>query len=98
MAEHSEPIMELFEDGVGLRGPPKATLARRAKSYSNFYDVATEYLSKDAKVQKPRDKLEPVIKSKSFLDNFEDFEDDLLDESHEEYQYVLRLNELSDGY
>jgi hypothetical protein len=80
--------MELFEEVSGLRDPPKATLARRAKSYSDFYDVAVEYLSKDAASDKPRDIFELSMKSNSvLLDNsFEDFEDDLLDESHEEFQ------------
>jgi hypothetical protein len=82
--------MELFEESSGLRGPPKATLARRAKSYSDFYGVAVEYLSKEAKPDKPRDVFELSMKSSSVLleKSFEDFEDDLLDESHEEFQQV----------
>ena len=86
----SDPIMELFEEASGLKGPPQATLARRAKSYSDFYEVAMEYLKKEANQAKPKDVLETFgIKAGKvpFTLDFEELEDDLLDASQEEYQY-----------
>ncbi|KAE9369624.1 Sec34-domain-containing protein [Stipitochalara longipes BDJ] len=85
----SDPIMELFEETSGLKSPPQATLARRAKSYSDFYEVAIDYLKKETKHSKPKDILE-IFDSKTdkvpFGLKFEDLEDDLLDASQEEYQ------------
>ena len=82
-----------------MKGPPKATLARRAKSYSDFYEVAIGFLNKEAKSEKSRDDFEPLEKS---LDNtlsettFERLEDDLLDASQEEYQYVTSTGLMRD--
>lgn len=91
MTAPSVPLLGLFEDVSGLKSPPKATLARRAKSYSDFYDAATGYLSKDAKQGQSLDVLE-VLENKPSEDfsqsQYEKFEDDLLDASQAEYQYV----------
>jgi hypothetical protein len=84
--------MELFEETSGLKGPPEATLARRAKSYSDFYEVAKEYLNKEAKIQKTKDAFEipqERLDNYSFNSRYEELEDDLLDASHQVYQYVL---------
>ena len=81
-------IGELYEETT-LKGPPEATIARRAKSYSDFYEVATGFLSKQARDEKSRDALDiaPVKQERSFSDfQYEDFEDDLLISSHEEFQ------------
>jgi len=91
VSELSDPILEHFEENSVLIGPPEATLARRAKSYSDFYDVAVSYLGKEPKVEKPRDVLENLeIRSgaSTVQDQYEEYEDDLLDASQEEYQYV----------
>jgi hypothetical protein len=91
VSEPSDPILELFEEDSVLKGPPEATLARRAKSYSDFYDVAVSYLGKEPKVEKPRDVFENLeIKAgASTVENrYEECEDELLDASQEEYQYV----------
>lgn len=86
--------MELFEGNPGLKGPPEATLARRAKSYSDFYAVAMEYLKKDAMRSKSNDVLETIEFKRekvSFGLQFEELEDNLVDASHEEYRYDLHL-------
>ncbi|CAL3971672.1 unnamed protein product [Diplocarpon coronariae] len=94
-----DSTLELYVDDADLRSPPKATLAKRAKSYSDFYDVATNYLSKQTGTEKLIDKLEifeTVTNAKSMGSDFEDFEDQLLDESLEEYRLYrdqLRLSE-----
>lgn len=87
----SDPITELFEETSGLKGPPEATLARRAKSYSDFYEVAMNCLNKEAKIEKPKDVLETLEHRREGISlglQFEALEDDLLDASQEEYQYV----------
>jgi hypothetical protein len=91
VSELSDPILELFEENSVLKGPPEATLARRAKSYSDFYDVAVSYLGRAPQVEKPRDVFEnsEVRTGTSIVENqYEECEDDLLDASQEEYQYV----------
>jgi hypothetical protein len=90
MLETSGPIMELLEDTSGLKDPPKATLVKRAKSYSNFYEDATSYLSNTAEKKQGLDIFDFSRKNETFApfeSNFENFEEDLLDASQEEYQY-----------
>jgi hypothetical protein len=75
-----------------LKGPPKATLARRAKSYSDFYDAAVTFLSKETVAEKSRDVLAASEFSpgdKILETGFEDLEEELLDESQEQYRLVL---------
>ncbi|CZR57537.1 related to conserved oligomeric Golgi complex component 3 [Phialocephala subalpina] len=83
------PMMGIYEDATGIKNPPQATLSRRAKSYSDFYDVAMSFLSKDAQTKAPPDVLE-VSEEKLDAVNltawYEDVDDELLDESQEEYQ------------
>jgi hypothetical protein len=84
--------MELFEETSGLRGPPEATLARRAKSYSDFYEVVMDYLKKETMKSKSKDVLETFgsgEKSVPFGLQFEELEDELLDASQEEFQYGI---------
>jgi conserved oligomeric Golgi complex subunit 3 len=86
--------MELFEETSGMRGPPEATLARRAKSYSDFYEVAMNCLNKGAKMEKPKDVFETLEDRREVVPlglQFETLEDDLLDASQEEYQYVTQF-------
>lgn len=69
-------------------------MARRAKSYSDFYEVAMEYLQKDAMRSKSNDVLDTIeFKNEkiSYGLQFEELEDNLLDASHEEYQYAIPL-------
>ncbi|KAK3954101.1 Sec34-like family-domain-containing protein [Pseudoneurospora amorphoporcata] len=40
-----EPLPALFEDQEDVNAPPEATVLRRAKSYSDFYDIATAHLA-----------------------------------------------------
>jgi conserved oligomeric Golgi complex subunit 3 len=81
--------MEIFEEESGIKGPPKATLVRRAKSYSDFYEAAIGYFGKKAGKEKPKDALEVFENGKSEISlegRYEEYENDLLDASHEEYQ------------
>ena len=81
--------MQMFEEESVIKGPPKATLARRAKSYSDFYEAATGYFGKEAGKEKPKDCLENFENGQSeilFGGRYEECENDLLDASHEEYR------------
>jgi len=85
--------LELYEDSSALKGPPKATLAKRAKSYSNFYDAAVQYLGRGIEELDPFDALETAESNEFngyFKDAFEGYEDQLLDASHQEYQYAFQ--------
>jgi len=80
--------METFEGDSGLKGPPQATLTRRAKSYSHFYEAAVGYLGRDAE-EKPRDILDVVGSGEqnfSFDIRYGQYENDILDASQDEYQ------------
>lgn len=78
--------MDIYEGSPDLKGPPQATLARRAKSYSDFYDVAMSFLNK-SNTDEPRD----VFRQENSIVRvgYEDVEDEMLDGSQEEYKYVL---------
>jgi hypothetical protein len=84
--------LELFEEAPGLKGPPKASVARRAKSYSDFYDAAIGYLGGETGQEKPFDIFEVLENagSNDLLETgYEKYEDDLIDASQAEYQYVF---------
>lgn len=84
-----EPVLELFEDPSALKGPPKATLAKRAKSYSDFYEAAVSYLTKDLEKRPQIDVFEIPGSNEiapCFEGAFEAFEGGLLDASQQEYQ------------
>jgi hypothetical protein len=74
-------------------GPPKATLARRAKSYSDFYEVVRAQLKKDAKQDKSflYEGKEAKTETQCAL-FYNDVEDELLDSSQEEFQYEMQVS------
>jgi hypothetical protein len=87
----------LFEESTLIKSPPKATVARRAKSYSDFYRVARAQLLKDSRNMKVKDKeaaTREVYKRKGFQfeDIYDTHEDELLDASQEEFRYNSKSN------
>jgi len=48
----TDPLPALFEDGDDPNSPPEAPLTRRAKSYSDFYDIVKTELSKGSRKKK----------------------------------------------
>ena len=93
----SESILEILENGLDKRGPPKATLAKRAKSYSDFYEVCNSYFGKSPPTDVPIDVLEPskALESGISLEsNYDQYENDFLDASQEDYQYVKEASYL----
>jgi hypothetical protein len=86
-------MVDIYEVSTGVKGPPQATLAQRAKSYSDFYDVAMSFLSEDSKTDKPRDVF--FQKTSSMVTraiSYEDVEAEILDGSQEEYQCVFQCS------
>ncbi|KAL8852770.1 MAG: hypothetical protein Q9221_002400 [Calogaya cf. arnoldii] len=70
-----------------LAAPPKATLSRRAQSYSDFHDAAKAILRRDDSLEKgkAKDSYQDIKDDLEFEDWYHDLENDLLDASHEEY-------------
>ncbi|KAG9230428.1 Sec34-like family-domain-containing protein [Amylocarpus encephaloides] len=84
----SDPILEIYQGASSLQGPPQATITRRAKSYSDFYEVATKYLKRPIVVQvtKELDIASTSLEDPQIETWHEGIEDELLEASHEEYQ------------
>lgn len=90
---HTDPLAGLFEETISIKSPPKATVARRAKSYSDFYRVARAQLLKDSRSIGVKDKeaaTREVYKKGGFqFENVYDaHEAELLDASQEEFRYA----------
>ncbi|KAK3317860.1 Sec34-like family-domain-containing protein [Cercophora scortea] len=58
-ADAAEPLPALFEDTEDANSPPQATLSRRAKSYSDFYDIATAQLTTSTHGSKKKRRRRP---------------------------------------
>ncbi|KAF7191690.1 Conserved oligomeric Golgi complex subunit 3 [Pseudocercospora fuligena] len=100
-----EPIQEVTEEENAWNGPPKASPARRAQSYSDFYFAVTEFSRNEAVLQRKSSWGQQYQKSQSeasgeldFEAEFGAIEDKLLDESHADYQTYLEQLEQSDSH
>ncbi|CAN9089007.1 unnamed protein product [Alternaria alternata] len=85
--ERVEAIPETAdEDRPGkLNGPPPATVARRAKSYSDFYTVVRAHLRKERALEKKKSR-EDISTELEFADWYGGLSDELLEASHDEYR------------
>ncbi len=90
-ANFPPPLKDLYEERPQLKGPPEAALARRAKSYTDFYHVARAQITKEAK--KLREGERKALKSPNTGDSdkhnsnsYDAYDDELLDASLEEFQ------------
>ncbi|KAF2661605.1 Sec34-domain-containing protein [Lophiostoma macrostomum CBS 122681] len=86
--ERVEGIAETIEDVLEKHnGPPQATVARRAKSYSDFYNVVRAHLKKEKdKELEQKKSREHITTDLDFAEWYGDINGDLLEASHEEYQ------------
>ncbi|KAL1800143.1 hypothetical protein ACET3X_000485 [Alternaria dauci] len=84
--ERVEAIPEAAEeDRPGkLNGPPPATVARRAKSYSDFYTVVRAHLRKEKALEKKKSR-EDISTELEFAKWYGGLSDELLEASHDEY-------------
>lgn len=76
-------------------GPPKASLARRSQSYSDFHDAVKATLGlSTGNSEKRHSQLgenTEITTELDFVDWYHNLEHDLLDASHEEYKSVAPL-------
>ncbi|KAG9192429.1 hypothetical protein G6011_11163 [Alternaria panax] len=84
--ERVEAIPETAEeDRPGrLNGPPPATVARRAKSYSDFYTVVRAHLKKERALEKKKSR-EDISTESDFAEWYGGVGAEVLEASHDEY-------------
>lgn len=93
-----EGIAETIEDIVEKdNGPPLATVARRAKSYSDFYDVVRAHLKKEKDLERKKSQ-ENISDELDFVEWYSGVDEELLDASHDDYTYVKGIWELDNTY
>lgn len=84
--ERVEGIVETIEEAPEKdNGPPPATVARRAKSYSDFYDVVRAHLKKERGLERKKSR-ENIANELQFAEWYAAVNEELLDASHEEYR------------
>ena len=88
-------------------GPPKATLSRRAQSYSDFHDAVKAVLgqdvaSKETAKEESHDEHKigekDIISDLDFVEWYSGLEQELLDSSHDDYTSVNLENVRRSGY
>jgi hypothetical protein len=86
--ERTEAIAETVDEAPGkLNGPPPATIARRAKSYSDFYTVVRAHMRKEKALEKKKSQ-ETLTTELEFAEWYGGISEELLEASHEEYRHV----------
>ncbi|KAI4174507.1 MAG: hypothetical protein LQ343_002264 [Gyalolechia ehrenbergii] len=95
-----EPIAKSSIQSSQNAGPPKATLSRRARSYTDFHYAAKRVLQKvDRPKQKKAAENDELIKDDlDFTDWYNGLENDLLEASHEEYTDYIRQLDVSSSH
>ncbi len=84
--ERVEGIVEASEEQLGkLNGPPPATIARRAKSYSDFYTVVRAHLSKEKALERKKSHTD-ISNELEFAEWYGSVNEELLEASHDEYR------------
>jgi hypothetical protein len=88
-------IQEVAEDAPEkANGPPRATVARRAKSYSDFYNVVRAHLKKEKEQEQEQEHIERrrgkgqehIASELEFAEWYGGVSDELLEASHDEYK------------
>lgn len=96
--ERVEGIVETIEEAPEKdNGPPPATVARRAKSYSDFYTVVRAHLKKEKGLERKKSR-DNISNELEFAEWYSGVNDELLEASHEEYKCVLGEMPIQDGY
>ncbi|KAI9743364.1 MAG: Golgi transport complex subunit 3 [Claussenomyces sp. TS43310] len=99
----ADALGTLFEGASSSTTPPKATVARRAKSYTDFYHVVRAQLTKEARKAGKEEREEQMLAVRAggqaeFERRYESHEDELLEASQEEYQVYKDQLALSDRH
>ncbi|KAF2738026.1 Sec34-domain-containing protein [Polyplosphaeria fusca] len=90
----AEGIVETIEETQERdNAPPQATVARRAKSYSDFYSVVRAHIKKERGLERKRSQ-ENISNELEFAEWYSQVNEELLEASHEEYTlYQDRLHQ-----
>ncbi|KAF2018461.1 Sec34-domain-containing protein [Aaosphaeria arxii CBS 175.79] len=91
--ERAEGIAETIDEGLEkVIGPPQATVARRAKSYSDFYNVVRAHLKKEEELEKKKNHG-ALASELDFAEWYSEIDEELLDVSHDDYKlYAEQLH------
>ncbi|KAL9577266.1 MAG: hypothetical protein Q9203_007527, partial [Teloschistes exilis] len=95
-----DAIAESSAEARRNAAPPKATVNRRAQSYSDFHHAVTSIFGADSiREDERKDKDAGNIKDDlDFADWYDGIEDDLLDASHDEYTDYQRQLDLASSH
>lgn len=86
--DRAEGTIDTIDEQPGkLNGPPPATVARRAKSYSDFYTVVRAHLKKEQALERKKSR-EDIGSELELVEWYGGVEEELLEASHEEYRCV----------
>lgn len=86
--DRAEGAIDTIDEQPGkLNGPPPATVARRAKSYSDFYTVVRAHLKKEQALERKKSR-EDIGSELELAEWYGGVEEELLEASHEEYRCV----------
>ncbi|KAL5439183.1 hypothetical protein PMIN05_005411 [Paraphaeosphaeria minitans] len=89
MATFKQAIVASNQDTTEpLHGPPPPTVARRAKSYSDFYGLARPHLNKETESDRNKSR-ENISNDLDFAEWYKGVQDELLEASHDEYKLYL---------
>ncbi|KAF2261009.1 Sec34-domain-containing protein [Lojkania enalia] len=84
--ERVEGIVETIDEVPEKdNGPPQATVARRAKSYSDFYSVVRAHMKKEKELERKKSQ-EDISNDLDFAEWYSGLNEKLLEASHEEYK------------
>ncbi len=84
-----EPLDRLYEEEQDEKGPPEATVARRAKSYSDFCDIVRREQSRNATKTKRRKRKELGLAALLISDyngRLDEYDGPILDTYEDEFQ------------
>ena len=86
-ARLTDGIANIIEVDETPKGPPKATISRRAQSYSDFHDAVRAVLGRDSTAEKDTKKIEEnnIESELDYVDWYHNLEQGLLDSSQDEY-------------
>jgi hypothetical protein len=88
----TEVVAGTIDDTPGkLNGPPPATVARRARSYSDFYTVVRAHLKKEKTLERKKSQ-EHLGSELEFAEWYGGVNEALLEASHEEYRYASLIH------
>lgn len=91
-APHADDIAHAIEEPGHGDSPPQATVARRVRSYSDLYDALTTHLAQQLPGESKVTSIVKAINTDLDFENwYHGLEEELLEASHDDYQYAVTL-------